>query len=84
MFLSFPVWFTPLRARELDAAIFRSFAGAAATLRGVFRYPVFRWSVPAFANTPQPVLPQNGKFSFYGVLALYQPFEISQILLQPE
>jgi hypothetical protein len=30
------VWFTPLRAREFDAATFRSFAGEAAALRVFF------------------------------------------------
>ena len=30
------VWFTPLRAREFDAATFRSFADEAATVRGFF------------------------------------------------
>jgi len=37
IFLSFVVvWFTQLRAREFDAATFRSFAGEAATVRGFF------------------------------------------------
>jgi hypothetical protein len=37
MFLPFVVvWFTQLRARESDAATFRSFAGEAATVRGFF------------------------------------------------
>jgi len=36
-FLSFVVvWFTPLRAREFDAATFRSFADEAATVSGFF------------------------------------------------
>jgi len=30
------VWFTRLRAREFDAATFRSFADEAATVRGFF------------------------------------------------
>jgi hypothetical protein len=30
------VWFTPLRAREFDAATFRSFADEAATVPGFF------------------------------------------------
>jgi hypothetical protein len=29
-------WFTQLRAREFDAATFRSFAGEASTVRGSF------------------------------------------------
>jgi hypothetical protein len=36
-FLPFVVdWFTPLRAREFDAATFRSFADEAATAPGFF------------------------------------------------
>jgi hypothetical protein len=37
MFLPFVfAWFTQLRAREFDAATFRSFADEAATVRGFF------------------------------------------------
>jgi hypothetical protein len=37
IFLPFVVvWFTQLRAREFDAATFRSFAGEATTVRGFF------------------------------------------------
>jgi hypothetical protein len=37
IFLPFAiVWFTPLRAREFDAATFRGFADEAVTVRGFF------------------------------------------------